>query len=88
MDVRITPYPNGPYVVRGSFELTDVDGEVIAVRRKTIALCRCGRSQTKPFCDGTHKRIGFQAPSRAVAQPLRQASANGHVKRAAAPPGR
>ena len=60
MDARITSYPDGPYLVRGTFELTDADGEVIETRRKTIALCRCGASRTKPFCDGTHKLTGFQ----------------------------
>ena len=71
MDARITPYPDGPYLVRGSFALTDADGEVIGTKRKTIALCRCGGSQTKPFCDGTHKAIGFKAPSLSPDQPLR-----------------
>ena len=60
MDARITPYPDGPYLVRGTFDLTDADGEVIETRRKTIALCRCGASRTKPFCDGTHKLISFR----------------------------
>ena len=71
MDVRITPYPNGPYLVRGIFEISDVDGGVIARRRKTVALCRCGHSQTKPFCDGTHKAIGFRAAGQDPDQPLR-----------------
>ena len=61
MEARITSYPDGPYLVRGEFELTDANGEVIETRRKTIALCRCGASRTKPFCDGTHKLIGFQS---------------------------
>jgi CDGSH-type Zn-finger protein len=60
MDARITAYPDGPYLVRGTFDLTDADGEVIETRRKTIALCRCGASRTKPFCDGTHKLISFR----------------------------
>ena len=60
---RVTPYRNGPYLVRGEFELTDQDGDVIETRRGTIALCRCGASRMKPFCDGTHKSIGFQADS-------------------------
>ena len=68
---RITPYRDGPYLVRGEFELTDQEGRVIERRRGTVALCRCGASQTKPFCDGTHKAIGFVAPEGAVEQPLR-----------------
>ncbi len=71
MDARITPYPDGPYLIRGDFEVTDHDGRVIETRRKTIALCRCGASQTKPFCDGTHKAIGFKASSPPADQPLR-----------------
>lgn len=59
---ELTPYPNGPYLLRGDFRLTDVDGAEIDPRRKTIALCRCGASRRKPFCDGTHKLIGFRAP--------------------------
>ena len=71
MPARLTPYRNGPYLVRGEFELTDQDGRSIATRRGTIALCRCGASQTKPFCDGTHKTIGFRADSSPASQPLR-----------------
>jgi CDGSH-type Zn-finger protein len=67
----VTPYPDGPYLVRGEFELTDPDGRVIETRRETIALCRCGRSRTKPFCDGTHKLIGFRASGEPARQPLR-----------------
>lgn len=61
--VRVTPYRDGPYLVRGPFELVDQDGNVIETGQRTIALCRCGRSQSRPFCDGTHKLIGFAAPS-------------------------
>jgi CDGSH-type Zn-finger protein len=60
-DVTITPYRDGPYIVRGNFTVTDQDGNEIDTRRKTIALCRCGKSQIRPFCDGTHKLIGFRA---------------------------
>jgi CDGSH-type Zn-finger protein len=63
---RITPYRDGPYLLRGAFELVDQDGAAIATRRATIALCRCGRSQMRPFCDGTHKLTGFQADSGAT----------------------
>jgi len=60
---RITPYRDGPLLVRGNFEMVDQDGAVIETGRKTIALCRCGRSRIKPFCDGTHKATGFRAGS-------------------------
>ncbi len=61
--VRITPYRDGPYLVRGPLELVDQDGNTIRTRSGTVALCRCGRSQIRPFCDGTHKLVGFSAPS-------------------------
>jgi CDGSH-type Zn-finger protein len=60
---RITPYRNGPYLVRGPFTMVDQDGNEIEVKRPVVALCRCGRSQIRPFCDGTHKAIGFRAES-------------------------
>jgi CDGSH-type Zn-finger protein len=60
---KITPYRNGPYLVRGPFAIVDQDGNEIEVRREVVALCRCGRSQIRPFCDGTHKAIGFRADS-------------------------
>lgn len=47
--------------MRGPFRLVDADGGEIEPRRGTVALCRCGRSRIAPFCDGTHKVIGFQA---------------------------
>ncbi len=59
----ITPYRDGPLIVRGDFRLVDQDGAEIDPGRRTIALCRCGKSGIKPFCDGTHKRGGFSAPS-------------------------
>ena len=59
----ITPYRDGPLIVRGDFRLVDSDGQEIDPGRRTVALCRCGRSSLKPFCDGTHKRSGFTAPS-------------------------
>jgi CDGSH-type Zn-finger protein len=63
LNTRVTPYRNGPYLIRGPFALTDQDGNQIEVNRPVVALCRCGRSQNRPFCDGTHKAIGFQAES-------------------------
>jgi CDGSH-type Zn-finger protein len=59
----ITPYRDGPLIVRGDFRLVDQDGAEIDPGRQTIALCRCGKSGLKPFCDGAHKRSGFSAPS-------------------------
>ena len=50
---------NGPLLVSGTVELLDAEGKKIETK-KTFALCRCGGSQNKPFCDGTHKKNGFQ----------------------------
>jgi len=58
---RITPYEDGPLLVRGNFTITDQEGREIDARRRTIALCRCGRSKIRPFCDGTHRAVGFKA---------------------------
>lgn len=63
LPAKITPYRNGPYLIRGPFVMADQDGNEIKVGRRVVALCRCGRSQTRPFCDGTHKAIGFRADS-------------------------
>ncbi|MCW2969788.1 MAG: Iron sulfur, CDGSH-type [Solirubrobacterales bacterium] len=62
-EVSITPYRDGPYLLRGPFSLKDQDGVEIPNSRRVVALCRCGRSRTRPFCDGTHRLIDFQAPS-------------------------
>ena len=57
---------NGPYVVEGEFRLVDAQGNEVPVMK--AALCRCGGSTTKPFCDGTHSKIGFQGAIAAVQQ--------------------
>jgi CDGSH-type Zn-finger protein len=62
-EVVITPYRDGPLLVRGPVRLTDQEGNEIAVGRETIALCRCGKSRLRPFCDGTHRLVRFRAPS-------------------------
>jgi CDGSH-type Zn-finger protein len=59
----VTAIEDGPLLLRGDFVLRTQDGEPIDARRGTVALCRCGRSALRPFCDGTHKLIGFRAPS-------------------------
>jgi CDGSH-type Zn-finger protein len=63
--VSITPYRDGPLIVRGPFVLEDQNGEPIEAERGTIALCRCGKSRMRPFCDGSHKIVRFRAPSMA-----------------------
>ena len=75
-DVTIEVRKNGPYRVYGEFKLVDHEGNPIAIpeeRKKTtpegvtrISLCRCGGSTVKPFCDGTHSRIGFVGAEQAV----------------------
>lgn len=58
---------NGPYVIEGDdVRIIDWNGAEYRVERKPIALCRCGASTTKPFCDGSHSRVGFQAAEAAV----------------------
>jgi CDGSH-type Zn-finger protein len=64
-EARITAYRDGPLLVRGPFRLEDQDGNAIETRRDTIALCRCGKSRMRPFCDGTHRLVGFRVPSSA-----------------------
>jgi len=70
MAINITPKKNGPYIVTGdigSMQLTDADGNKYDLTGKTtVALCRCGASVNKPFCDGAHSKIGFQAAEAAV----------------------
>ena len=64
--VTITPYPDGPLIVRGAFDLCEVDGTPIERSGRAVALCRCGRSALKPFCDGSHKIAagpGLRVPS-------------------------
>jgi CDGSH-type Zn-finger protein len=64
-EVTIEARPNGPYVVTGTIELRDTTGNVLPTQGRTV-LCRCGASTKKPFCDGTHSKIGFQAAAQAV----------------------
>ncbi|TDD17996.1 CDGSH iron-sulfur domain-containing protein [Kribbella turkmenica] len=51
---EIRAYPDGPILVRGDFQLLDENGDPLPAERRTIALCRCGRTGIPPFCDGTH----------------------------------
>ena len=62
MAVKITCAKIGPYLVDGEIELFDPTGaKVDTAGKPKIALCRCGASVNKPFCDGTHSKLGFQA---------------------------
>lgn len=59
---KITVRNNGSLRVEGDFEILDQDGNAFGLAgRAKIALCRCGQSQNKPFCDGTHRTVGFQS---------------------------
>ena len=58
---------NGPYVVEGEdVTLVDWNGAQYQIAKRPFALCRCGGSMTKPFCDGTHSKAGFKAAEAAV----------------------
>ena len=59
-DVTIQTLKNGPLLVNGTIDLKDAQGNPISVKDKTIALCRCGGSSKKPFCDGAHVKANFQ----------------------------
>ncbi len=59
--LAVTPFPNGPLGIKGFVEVCTGTGRTIA-RTQQTALCRCGASGSKPFCDGSHARIGFTAP--------------------------
>jgi CDGSH-type Zn-finger protein len=64
-EVRIKVRLNGPYLVRGPAVLEDVDGNRFDIPGDNFVLCRCGASGSKPFCDMTHQKAGFQAETRA-----------------------
>jgi CDGSH-type Zn-finger protein len=72
MPTKIIVRANGPLRIEGDFEIQDHVGGVFDVAGRTvISLCRCGNSQNKPFCDGSHGRTGFQSecPARALPPP-------------------
>lgn len=63
-DVKITTLPNGPLVIEGVVQIVNAQGQPIPPAypdKPKIALCRCGASTKKPFCDGTHSKIGFKS---------------------------
>jgi CDGSH-type Zn-finger protein len=66
-NAKITVKADGPYVVKGDIELFDTAGNPFPKSEYGYALCRCGESGNKPFCDGTHAKVGFQAATQAPA---------------------
>jgi CDGSH-type Zn-finger protein len=65
-ETTISAYKNGPFLVSGLFRLVDAEGYTFSVGKETVALCRCGASAKKPYCDGAHSKVGFRAAQRAV----------------------
>ncbi len=57
--LAVTPRPNGPLLVKGLVEIRSADGTRSSFHAEKVSLCRCGASENKPFCDGSHKKIGF-----------------------------
>ncbi|WP_083527609.1 CDGSH iron-sulfur domain-containing protein [Curtobacterium ammoniigenes] len=70
-EVEIVACPDGPFLVRGTVQIVTPEGEPLPRRRRTVALCRCGKSMLKPYCDGTHKIIGFRTEPEEPAGPER-----------------
>ena len=70
-DVTIRVRDNGPLLIEGPIKIVDAQGNAIPlpVNKPTIALCRCGQSSNKPFCDGAHKACGFQSVITIVTPP-------------------
>ena len=60
-DVKVQALKNGPLIVQGGIDVLDSDGKAMTPPRPTVALCRCGASANKPFCDGGHAKAGFQS---------------------------
>jgi CDGSH-type Zn-finger protein len=67
-EVVIKVRDNGPYLVRGAVTLIDAEGHQYRIDGPDVALCRCGQSATKPFCDASHRQTGFASCERAGAE--------------------
>ena len=61
MPVTVKLLPDGPLQVKGEVEVVDAQGAPLPLKGGDVYLCRCGQSANKPFCDGTHKRVGFKS---------------------------
>ena len=64
-DVTITVKDDGPFLVQGDVSIVDAEGTELKTDAKAIALCRCAASTNQPFCNGTHRKIGFESKVRA-----------------------
>jgi len=65
-ETRITVRNSGPLRIEGEFAIYDMEGKAFDLAGRTaVSLCRCGHSENKPFCDSSHKRVGFQSEVRA-----------------------
>ncbi|MEO8198998.1 MAG: CDGSH iron-sulfur domain-containing protein [Gemmatimonadota bacterium] len=68
---RITVNHHGGLRIEGDFEIVDPEGRVIDLRgRRSVALCRCGASRQKPFCDGTHNTVHFRSVVTGEGEPV------------------
>lgn len=65
MSTKINVRDHGPLLVEGPITLLDGDGNEYQIDKPAIALCRCGASGNRPFCDGKHKECGFESAERA-----------------------
>jgi CDGSH-type Zn-finger protein len=69
-NTKITVNNNGPLRLEGEFTIHDIQGNAFDLAGRTvISLCRCGHSENKPFCDGSHRKAGFQSEIQARALP-------------------
>jgi CDGSH-type Zn-finger protein/uncharacterized Fe-S cluster protein YjdI len=66
----VEPHPDGPMFVRGQVRIVDNEGRLIREDTR-LALCRCGAARNKPFCDGSHRRIGFTTAPEAAERPTK-----------------
>ena len=80
----IVPTRNGPIHMRGRIEIRDERGEILDAGHRA-ALCRCGQSRSQPFCDLTHRLIGFRSSAPAIAEDREQARSPDDIRRIGTP---
>jgi CDGSH-type Zn-finger protein len=67
-EIVVNVRDNGPYLIAGAVKVLDAEGNPLAFQGTTVALCRCGQSGNKPFCDGTHRGASFDSAPRAAVE--------------------